>query len=68
MASVGTAPDNDLVLADDAVSRYHLELAVAPDGIAMRDLGSTNGTFAGNVRKRDAVVPRGSQLRVGAPC
>ncbi len=65
VASVGTAADNDVVLADDAVSRYHLELAVVPDGIAVRDLGSTNGTFAGNVRVRDAVVPRGSQLRVG---
>ena len=57
VASVGTAADNDLVLNDDAVSRYHLELAVGPDGIAVRDLGSTNGTFAGNVRVRDAVVP-----------
>ena len=66
IASVGTAADNDVVLNDDAVSRYHLELAVGPDGIAVRDLGSTNGTFAGNVRVRDAVVPRGSQLRVGA--
>jgi transcriptional regulator with GAF, ATPase, and Fis domain len=66
VASVGTAADNDLVLTDDAVSRYHLELAVTPDGIAVRDLGSTNGTFAGNVRVRDAVVPRGSQLRVGS--
>ena len=65
VASVGTAADNDVVLADDAVSRYHLELAVVPDGIAVRDLGSTNGTFAGNVRVRDAVVPRGGQLRVG---
>ncbi len=65
IASIGTAPDNDVVLSDDAVSRYHLELAVGPDGIAVRDLGSTNGTFAGNVRVRDAVVPRGSQLRVG---
>jgi transcriptional regulator with GAF, ATPase, and Fis domain len=65
VASVGTAADNDLVLTDDAVSRYHLELAVGPDGIAVRDLGSTNGTFAGSVRVRDAIVPRGSQLRVG---
>jgi len=65
VASVGTAADNDVVLADDAVSRYHLELAPTADGIAVRDLGSTNGTFAGNVRVRDAIVPRGSQLRVG---
>ncbi|MDB4937467.1 MAG: Flagellar regulatory protein FleQ [Labilithrix sp.] len=65
VASVGTAADNDVVLTDDAVSRYHLELAPTADGIAVRDLGSTNGTFAGAVRVRDAVVPRGSQLRVG---
>jgi transcriptional regulator with GAF, ATPase, and Fis domain len=65
VASVGTAADNDVVLTDDAVSRYHLELAVSADGIAVRDLGSTNGTYSGAVRIRDAVVPRGSQLRVG---
>jgi transcriptional regulator with GAF, ATPase, and Fis domain len=65
VASIGTAADNDLVLTDDAVSRYHLELAPTADGIAVRDLGSTNGTFAGSIRVRDGVVPRGSQLRVG---
>lgn len=65
MASIGTAADNDVVLTDDAVSRYHLEVAPTPEGIAVRDLGSTNGTFAGAVRVREAVVPRGSQLRVG---
>ena len=28
--SVGTAPDNDLVLTDPTVSRYHLELEPGP--------------------------------------
>jgi transcriptional regulator with GAF, ATPase, and Fis domain len=65
VASVGVATDNDLVLRDDAVSRYHLELAPTAEGIAVRDLGSTNGTFAGAMRLRDAVVPRGTPLRVG---
>jgi transcriptional regulator with GAF, ATPase, and Fis domain len=64
-ASVGTAPDNDLVLTDPTVSRYHLELEPGPDGISVRDLGSKNGSFAGAVRIREGVVPRGSQLKVG---
>ncbi|HSO37312.1 MAG TPA: sigma 54-interacting transcriptional regulator [Labilithrix sp.] len=64
-ASVGTAPDNDLVLGDPTVSRYHLELEPGRDGITVRDLGSLNGTFAGAVRLREGVVPRGAQLRVG---
>ena len=64
-ASIGTAEDNDLVLADPTVSRYHLELDPSADGIVVRDLGSKNGTFVGGVRIREAVVPRGSQLKVG---
>src|SRR3954471_11663699 len=64
-ASVGTAPDNDLVLTDPTVSRYHLELEPGPDGIGVRDLGSRNGTFAGAVRIREGIVPRGAQLKVG---
>jgi transcriptional regulator with GAF, ATPase, and Fis domain len=64
-ASIGTAPDNDLVLGDRTVSRYHLEVEPGPEGIAVRDLGSTNGTFAGAIRLREAIVPRGAQLRVG---
>jgi transcriptional regulator with GAF, ATPase, and Fis domain len=64
-ASIGTAEDNDVRLRDPTVSRYHLELAPARDGIRVRDLGSTNGTFLGSVRIETAVVPRGTQLRVG---
>ena len=41
--SVGTAPDNALVLTDFTVSRFHLEASVRPSGISIVDLGSTNG-------------------------
>jgi transcriptional regulator with GAF, ATPase, and Fis domain len=64
-ASIGTAPDNDLVLGDRTVSRYHLEIEPGPEGIVVRDLGSTNGTFAGAIRLREGIVPRGAQLRIG---
>jgi DNA-binding NtrC family response regulator len=64
-ASVGTAADADVILTDATVSRYHVELAPTDGGILVRDLGSTNGTFAGNVRVREALVPRGAMLRLG---
>jgi len=35
---------NDIVLADSEVSRSHLRIVVGEDGIAIEDLGSTNGT------------------------
>jgi transcriptional regulator with GAF, ATPase, and Fis domain len=64
-ATVGTSADNDLVLVDPTVSRYHLELSPSADGIVVRDLDSTNGTFAGAVRIHQGVVPPGAQLRIG---
>ena len=64
-STVGTAADNDLVLADPTVSRYHLELEPGPEGIVVRDLESRNGTYAGAVRIREGVVPRGAQLKIG---
>ncbi len=63
--TIGTAQDNTLVLSDETVSRYHLRLAALPDGIRVSDLGSTNGTFLGDVRVQECVVPPGTSLRLG---
>ena len=64
-ASVGTAEDNAVRLRDPTVSRYHVEIAPSREGIRVRDLGSTNGTFLGSARLEAAIVPRGTQLRIG---
>jgi len=63
--TIGKAPDNDLVLSDDTVSRHHCELVRAPDGIHVRDLESTNGTKIDGTRVREAMVQPGSVLKVG---
>jgi DNA-binding NtrC family response regulator len=63
--AVGTAEDNALVVHDPAVSRYHLELHRTPAGVEVIDLGSRNGTWVGNVRVARAIVPAGTQLRIG---
>ncbi len=63
--TVGSAEGNDLVLADPAVSRYHLELEARDDGILVVDCGSTNGTWLGGARVERAIVPAGSELVIG---
>jgi DNA-binding NtrC family response regulator len=65
VVSVGTARDNALVVGDFTVSRYHLEVAVRPGGIAVSDLGSTNGTYVGPVRIERAIVPPGTLVKLG---
>ena len=62
---IGKAPDNDLVLTDDTVSRHHCELLRAPDGVHVRDLDSTNGTRVDGTRIREAVLHAGQVLKVG---
>jgi DNA-binding NtrC family response regulator len=62
---IGKAPDNDLVLGDDTVSRHHCELARTGGGVLVRDLGSTNGTRVEGARVTEAVVSPGMVLKVG---
>ena len=65
-AVVGSSAGADVVLADPTVSRLHAELELAADGIWLRDLGSTNGTFVGDVRIERARLPDGAVIRLGA--
>ena len=62
---VGTHPGCDLVLADPTVSRQHLEIRLVPDGYALCDLDSRNGTFIGDVRVREVVVDRDTRVTIG---
>ncbi|MFO0727895.1 MAG: sigma 54-dependent Fis family transcriptional regulator [Myxococcota bacterium] len=63
--SVGTAENNDLVLTDGTVSRFHLDLLRVGDKIVVVDHGSTNGTLAGSISVTRAGVPPGSTLKLG---
>jgi DNA-binding NtrC family response regulator len=63
--SVGTAADNDLVITDPTVSRYHVELSTGAHGVRVKDLGSTNGTFVSGVRVEQAYVSAGAEITVG---
>ncbi len=63
--TVGTAEGNTLRLADPTVSRYHVELEALADGVAVRDLGSTNGVVLGAARLREALLTESADLDLG---
>jgi pSer/pThr/pTyr-binding forkhead associated (FHA) protein len=48
--SIGRMEDNDVVLDDPLVSRYHAFLSRGDDHFVIEDLGSANGTFVNNVK------------------
>jgi DNA-binding NtrC family response regulator len=54
-----------LRVTDAEVSALHCELRAVNEGILVRDLGSTNGTFVGSLRIREAVVTARAELMVG---
>jgi DNA-binding NtrC family response regulator len=63
---VGRDAGANVVLAGDPeVSMAHCELRAVTDGILVRDLGSTNGTFVGAFRVREGVVRTPTTVTVG---
>ena len=62
---VGAHATCDVVLTDPQVSRRHAELAISPDGIRVKDLGSTNGTWYQGTRVTEVVVPLGATIKIG---
>ena len=64
--AIGAAEDNDVVLTDPTVSRYHVEVSPGPEGILVRDLGSLNGVRIGDLTVECATVPTGTHIALGA--
>jgi DNA-binding NtrC family response regulator len=62
---VGRNEGVDIRLDDHEVSGVHCELRAVTEGIQVRDLGSTNGTFCGPARIREAIIAERAELTVG---
>jgi DNA-binding NtrC family response regulator len=62
---IGSSPENDLVLDDAAVSRFHAVITVDERGYLLRDAGSKNGTFVGGLGVREVYLNDGCVFRVG---
>jgi pSer/pThr/pTyr-binding forkhead associated (FHA) protein len=43
---IGRAEDNDIVIPEEGVSKYHCQIVRDGDNLFLVDLNSTNGTFA----------------------
>ena len=63
---VGARRGNDVQLQDSQVSGLHCEIRLDERGYRLRDLDSTNGTFASGLRINDVYVPPGTVIAVGA--
>ena len=63
--TVGAMDDNDLVLRDDTVSRYHCKIVQEGESYVLLDLGSTNGTFINRVRIREAFLKPNCTIALG---
>jgi transcriptional regulator with GAF, ATPase, and Fis domain len=63
---VGSAPPCDLIVQEPTVSRSHVELYLVPEGVAIRDLGSRNGTFYLGQRVEKMVLSLGARVQLGS--
>ena len=63
--TIGRHESNDVQLESRAASNFHAEIVCEPDGIVVRDLGSTNGTFVNERRVEVHTLVTGDRLRIG---
>jgi DNA-binding NtrC family response regulator len=63
--TLGAMEDNDVILRDDTVSRYHCKIIQEDTGYVLVDLRSTNGTFINKVRIREGYLRPGCTIGVG---
>ncbi len=63
--TIGAMEDNDLVVNDETVSRYHCKIVQEDSGYILQDLQSTNGTFINRVRIREGFLRPGCTIGLG---
>jgi DNA-binding NtrC family response regulator len=62
---IGSMDDNDIILNDDTVSRYHCRIIQDDTGYVLIDNRSTNGTFINKVRIKEGFLKPGCIVAVG---
>jgi DNA-binding NtrC family response regulator len=63
--TVGSGEQAEICLSESTLSRQHVELSPRAEGLHVRDLGSTNGTYVGGVRLTEAVLEHDAVLVLG---
>jgi hypothetical protein len=63
---IGRSPDVDVVINNTSVSRRHAEVWRTSDGVAVRDLESTNGTYVNGHRVTAVSLSPRDDVTIGA--
>lgn len=65
--TIGRSKGNDVIILDEAASRYHLQIVEFDDGsYHLIDFNSTNGTYVnGNRVEKEVVLNEGDFVRIG---
>lgn len=65
LTSIGRTAENDVIIADENVSRHHCELRFTGTDFEVEDLGSTNGVILNGQPVTKAIVEDGDTLELG---
>ena len=62
--AIGRAPECDISVQGDEISRRHALVKPTPDGLSVEDLGSSNGTYVNGKRVQQAFLAAGDELKL----
>jgi adenylate cyclase len=62
---IGRAPDCDLLLQHESISRQHARISREDEGWVLRDLGSKNGSRVNTFHVTDQILRNGDRLDLG---
>jgi DNA-binding NtrC family response regulator len=63
--TLGSGSGCDVPLSDPTISRRHLGVEPGADGVVLRDLGSTNGSFVQGSRFNELTLGFGTEVTIG---
>ena len=63
---IGRQRDAQIIIRDLGVSARHARIFRGPDGYAIEDLKSRNGTWLNGARTTQAILNHGDEIRIGA--
>ncbi len=61
---IGRAPECDIAVPMPEISRRHVQLRPAIDGVAVEDMGSSNGVWVNNMQMSKGILRPGDELRL----